>query len=120
MNIDIDDIESRIIVGIYGGDHMSDTQRDDAFAALAEILAEVETLRAAEVDRLRAQVAERALGVSLHKAADRGAKDERAAVVAWLQQLRLNQPHGATVVSLALHMIEDAIKRGEHRREEKP
>lgn len=45
MNIDIDDIESRINDGIYGGDHMSDTQRDDAFAALAEILAEVERLR---------------------------------------------------------------------------
>lgn len=45
MTIDINDIESRINDGIYGGDQMSDTQRDDAFSALAEIFAEVERLR---------------------------------------------------------------------------
>jgi hypothetical protein len=45
MSIDLDDIESRINEGIYGDDRMSDTQRDDAFSALAEILAEVERLR---------------------------------------------------------------------------
>lgn len=45
MSIDLDDIESRINDGIYGDDRMSDTQRDDAFAALAEIIAEVERLR---------------------------------------------------------------------------
>jgi hypothetical protein len=45
VTIDLDDIESRINDGIYGDDRMSDTQRDDAFSALAEILAEVERLR---------------------------------------------------------------------------
>lgn len=39
-----------------------------------------------EVEALRRHVAElTALGVSLHKAEDRGRKEERAAIVAWLR-----------------------------------
>jgi hypothetical protein len=45
MTIDLDDIESRINEGIYGDDRMTDTGRDDAFSALAALLAEVERLR---------------------------------------------------------------------------
>ena len=60
MSIDLADIESRINEGIYGDDRMSNTARDDAFSALAVLLAEVERLRG-EADR------------------------ERAAVVAWLR-----------------------------------
>jgi len=45
MTIDLADIESRINDGIYGDDRMTDTGRDDAFSALAVLLAEVERLR---------------------------------------------------------------------------
>jgi len=94
MNIDIDDIESRINDGIYGGDHMSDTQRDDAFAALAEILAEVETLRAEVVA-------------------------ERVAVVAWLRAGASNhRGFGVRLIGDELDAYADHIERGEHRREE--
>ena len=65
MTIDLDDIESRINDGIYGDDRMTDTGRDDAFSALAVLLAEVERLRA-EAER------------------------ERAAVVAWLRAAHLH------------------------------
>ena len=43
--IDLDVIESRINEGIYGDDRMTDTARDDAFSALAVLLAEVKRLR---------------------------------------------------------------------------
>jgi hypothetical protein len=56
MTIDLDDIESRINDGIYGDDRMTATARDDAFSALAEIIAEVERLRALEADAERARV----------------------------------------------------------------
>jgi hypothetical protein len=52
MAIDLDSIESRINEGIYGDDRMTDTGRDDAFAALAALVAEVERLRG-ENSRLR-------------------------------------------------------------------
>jgi len=90
MNIDIDDVESRINDGIYGGDHMSDTQRDDAFAALAALLAEVERLRG-EAER------------------------ERAAVVAALRRFEPG-PMGFSLVDMA--SVTTSIERREHRREE--
>jgi hypothetical protein len=67
-----------------------------------------------EIERLRAQVAElQALGVSLHKAADKGAKYERAAVVAWLRS-RGMADYAQSNLDYAATMIE----RGGHRREE--
>jgi hypothetical protein len=47
MNIDLADIESRINDGIYGDGQRCDSVlvREDAFFALAEIIAEVERLR---------------------------------------------------------------------------
>jgi hypothetical protein len=60
-----------------------------------------------EISALRNQVeSARALGVSLHKAADTGAKAERAAVVAWLEK-----------AGWMPSMVE-VFRRGEHRREE--
>ena len=91
MTIDLDDIESRINDGIYGDDRMTDTARDDAFAALAVLLDEVERLRA-EVAHLRG---------------------ERAAVLACLRVADDFSPYGE-IAPLIL-----TIERGEHRREEK-
>ena len=45
MSIDLDAIEARIATGIYGDDRMSKEERNDAFSALAEIIAEVSDLR---------------------------------------------------------------------------
>ena len=92
MRIDLDDIESRINDGIYGDDRMSNTARDDAFSALAVLLAEVERLRG-EADR------------------------ERAAVVAWLRECALDPE--TTGAEMRLFQAQaTAIERGEHRREE--
>ncbi len=104
MSIDLDDIEARIATGIYGDDRMSKEERDDAFSALAEVIAEVECLRA-EVTELRA------LGVSLHKAAAAGRDAECAAVLRWLRRWDAN-------VYPSWVAEADAIERGEHRREE--
>ena len=90
MNIDLEDIESRINEGIYGDDRMTDTGRDDAFAALAVLLDEVE--------RLRGEAAQ-----------------ERAAVVAWLRE-----EGSINSILSPLKGAADEIERGEHRREEKP
>lgn len=58
-----------------------------------------------EAEALRRQVAElTALGVSLHKAADRGRKEERATIVAWLRG-------GAEAW---LYVAADGIERGLH------
>ena len=57
MSIDLDDIESRINEGIYGDDRMTDTGRDDAFAALAVLLDEVERLRGEAAQERAAVVA---------------------------------------------------------------
>jgi hypothetical protein len=72
----------------------------------------------AEVEHLRAQVAElQALGVSLHKAADKGAKDERAAVVAWLRRVATDARDWSERADV-YDAIADNIESGEHRREE--
>lgn len=99
------------------------TLRADLTTAQAEaslLQQEVRTHRAigdglaAEVDRLRAQVAElQALGVSLHKAADVGAQAERVAVVAFLTG---ENDARCRFISDEVAM---RIERGEHRREEK-
>lgn len=74
---------------------------------------DVEEALVAEVERLRAWVAElRAHGVSLHKATAAGMDHERAAVVAYLR--RETYPCcGQCNNELATY-----IERGEHRREE--
>jgi hypothetical protein len=87
MSIDLDDIESRINDGIYGDDRMTDTGRDDAFSALAVLLAEVERLRG-EVER------------------------ERAAVVAWLRAEAY-----LTLYEASPWQVSDAIERGDHVKE---
>jgi hypothetical protein len=99
-------------------------QVEAAHAEAATMRAWAEEARI-EISALRNQVASAlALGVSLHKAADKGAKNERAAVVAWLRDyaapshsdadnLAVLAPGAATVGRLA-----DNIERGGHRREE--
>jgi hypothetical protein len=93
--IDLYDTEALIVDGIYGDDRMSRKQRDEAMAALAALVAEVERLRG-----------------------------ERAAVVAWLRtrerQIENWPPGGMNEVSLTYSIIADEIERGEHRREEAP
>jgi len=92
MSIDLDDIESRINDGIYGVAQMSETDRDDAFSALAVLLAEVERLRG-ENER------------------------ERASVTAWLRECALDpETTGAEMRLLQAHA--NLIERGEHRRGE--
>ena len=92
MTFDLQDIESRINEGIYGDDRMTDTGRDEAFAALAVLLDEVERLRADVVA-------------------------ERAAVVSWLRECALDpEATGAEMRLLQDHA--SRIERGEHRREE--
>jgi hypothetical protein len=53
--IDLNDIEARIAEGIYGDARMPRAARNDAFSALAEIIAEVKRLRA-EIAAERAAV----------------------------------------------------------------
>lgn len=98
MSIDLEAVESRINDGIYGDDRMTDTARDDAFSALAVLLAEVE--------RLRGEVA-----------AERAA--ERAAVVAWLRREVDNDDNAEGPLACILAYASNAIERGEHRREER-
>lgn len=103
MSIDLDAIEARIAGGIYGDDRMSKEERNDAFSALAEIIAEVERLRA-EVDLLRQEASIRR-NINDGLAAEVDA--ERAAVVAYLEARG----------GICLHLADD-IEHGEHRREE--
>jgi hypothetical protein len=91
MTIDLDDIESRINEGIYGDDRMTDTGRDDAFAALAVLLDEVERLRGEAAQEREA---------------------ERAAVVAYLRGKFPGWP-------MRTKGYADEIESGEHRCEEK-
>jgi hypothetical protein len=94
-------------------------QVEAAHAEAATMRAWAEEARI-EISALRNQVASAlALGVSLHKAADKGAKYERAAVVAWLRAevdaaMEMHLPvRAATFLECA-----EAIERGGHRREE--
>jgi len=116
MTIDLDDIESRINEGIYGDDRMTDTGRDDAFAALALLLDEVERLRA-EADEMRRWAEEAAHAENLNA---QDAQKERAAVVAWLRRTaddaELHLMDAVVVDYLRVAAAE--IERGEHRREE--
>ena len=122
MSIDLDDIESRINEGIYGDDRMTDTGRDDAFSALAVLLAEAERLRA-EVSYLRACVPPTRptdYGHEVWAAALRAeVAAERAAVVAWLRAGASNhQGFGVRLIGDELDAYANNIERGEHRREE--
>jgi hypothetical protein len=123
MNIDIDDIESRINEGIYGDDRMTATGRDDAFSALAALLAEVERLRG-EVSYLRACVPPTRptdYGHEVWAAALRAeVAAERAAVVAYLREAATKWGWGAPGAATALNHAADIIERGEHRRKEEP
>jgi hypothetical protein len=102
MNIDLEDIESLINEGIYGDDRMTDRQRDDVFAALAVLLAEVR--------RLQQMQPKRDYYASL------GAAQERAAVVAALRRCEPG-PMGLSLVDMA--SVANDIERGEHRTEDK-
>ena len=96
MSIDLDDIKGRISDGIYGDDRMTAIERDDAFSALAEIIAEVQRLRG-EPDR------------------------ERAAVVTLLRkrqyETRFTNGSRLSEIAAAIGRIADSIERGEHRSE---
>ena len=105
MSIDLDDIESRINDGIYGDDRMTDTQRDDAFAALAALLAEVKRLREMLLNAGWPREAEELAALAL--------RDERAAVVAWLRET----PYWPDLETV-LDDLAERIERGDHRREE--
>ena len=124
--LDLDDIESRINDGIYGDDRMTDTARDDAFSALAEIIAEVERLRALEADAERALVkaelwsyyeafvkANGAASITelvVQRDEARAAVEaERAAVVAWLRTKSDEWSCGM------LDDVSGFIESGEHR-----
>lgn len=128
MSIDLDDIESRIATGIYGDDRMTATARDDAFSALAALLAEIERLRALEADAERALVKAECWNYYEAFVAANGAGSitelvvqrdearaavgaERAAVVAWLRD-------NEAAWHMRTWQVADAIERGEHRREE--
>jgi len=127
MSIDLDDIESRIAEGL-ANDHgypLDGQVRSDAFSALEALVAEVERLRA-ECRTLQ-EWCEIAAAAENANADD--ARQERAAVVAWLRgessrytgeglepmQAMFSCGAGMTLVNAA-----DTIERGEHRREEKP
>jgi hypothetical protein len=88
MTIDLDDIEGRISDGIWG-DRETDTQRDDAFSALATLVAEVE--------RLRAIIGDQQILLEDHQMDTRHAFDAGA----WWRTCAA-----------------DEVERGEHRREE--
>lgn len=63
-----------------------------------------------ERDALRRQVAELiANGVSMHKAADRAAKEERAAIVAWLRSEHTGEDTEGWSAYMAM-----CVERGDH------
>jgi len=102
--IDLDDIESRISDGIWGDDRETDTQRDDAFSALAALVAEVERLREMLLNAGWPREAEELAAEAL--------RYERAAVVAYLRE------EGSINSMLSvLKGAADEIERGEHRNE---
>jgi hypothetical protein len=78
----------------------------------ADCLAEIERLRT-EVHEMRLWAEEAARAENLNA---QDAREERAAVVAWLRTLDDRWGLGASVCGAAA----DTIERGEHRREEKP
>ena len=92
--LDLDDIESRIKDGVEDLDGPSyNGIADDAFSALADIIA--------EVARLRGEAAQER-------------EVERAAVVAWLRREVDDDADSACILAYAANGIE----RGEHLREE--
>jgi len=79
------------------------------------------TALVAEVERLRAIVADQQMMLDEHRmdnqhAYEEGGHAERAAVVAALRRTSNRGPMGLSLVNL--DSIADAIERGEHRREE--
>jgi len=108
MNIDLHDIRCRIVDGIYGDDRMTKQERDDAFSALAVLIAEMERLRVINAD-LRFMV----------DGLETAAHEERAAVVAWLRDCALDPETTGAEMRLFQNQA-TTIERGDHRREEKP
>lgn len=113
MSIDLDAIEARIATGIYGDDRMSKEESDDALSALAEIVAEVERLRA-ERDHFRKAWSAAQVRLDCGTDATEAVREERAAVVAWLRK------HWSEVLEQTPQQTAKLIERGEHRREEEP
>ena len=131
MNIDLADIESRINEGIYGDVRMTDTGRDDAFSALAEIIAEVERLR---------YLLKKATGIIPHDVAEATVFSQRGDLYAHkfqhkyaneaacgyrsrgpyqpLREEDLSCPDCIDVIR-AVGLASENPERGEHRREEK-
>ena len=108
MSIDLADIERRINEGIHGDDRMTDSDFDDAFSALAALLAEVERLRSINDDSLLEMGRQHAL----LRDQKRGENAERAAVVAWLRAQAY-----LTLYDSSPWEVSDAIERGEHVKE---
>lgn len=129
MTIDLYDIERRINDGIYGNDLMTSTERDDAFSALAEIIAEVERLRyllkkatgiiprhVAEAT-VFSQRGELHTHKFRHKYADEAACGYRPrGPYQPLQEADLNCPDCIDVIQ-AVELASENPERGEHRRE---
>ena len=119
--IDLDDIERRIKDGIEDLDGPGYSGiADDACAALAEIIAEVERLRS-EVSYLRACVPPTHPSDYGHEAWAETVRTavgaERAAVVAWLR--RRTRSGRRRAFSPAFITDAAAIERGEHRLKER-
>ena len=106
--IDIDDLVATISAGIYGDDRMSKEERNDAFSALAALLAEVERLRTHR----------ELCTANLLKGYETGKAEERAAVVAWLRDVAETMNHNGDKCCGRVEDLAAAIERGEHRREE--
>ena len=112
---DLDDIERRIKDGIDDLDGPAYSGiADDAFSALAEIIAEVERLRVGHAEWLALLVEAKKEGAR-STVAERAT--ERAAVVAWLREVA-DAPETYIDEGIALRDASAAIESGEHRREE--
>jgi len=96
MPIDLADIERRINEGIYGDDRMTNADFDDAFSALAALLAELET--AAHKERQNVVAWLRREASAMHPA-----EPDRAMLSYWERNLLL--------------VFAACIERGEHLRE---
>lgn len=115
MTIDLDDVNSRIADGIYDDGRLSKRDQEAAFSALAEIVAEVERLRA-ERDHFREAWAAAQVRLDCGTDAAEALREERAAVVeflcVWQSQLDDRITHDDADYAIR------AIERGEHRCEE--
>jgi hypothetical protein len=115
MTIDLDDVNRRIADGIYDDGRLSKRDQEAAFAALAEIVAEVERLRA-ERDHFREAWAAAQVRLDCGTDAAEALREERVAVVAWLRERAMVAPNERSC--LLQEALANSIERGAHRRQE--